>query len=1113
MHLERLEIYGFKSFRDKTVLEFPDKFTAIVGPNGSGKSNIVDAICFVLGKSRGLRVGNLRELIYNGGAEGKESKHTKVSLYLGNKDNRVRISREVNTEGQSVYRIDKKRVSRQEVVELVGDNEYNIILQDDVTRVIDMQSKERRQIIDDLCGIGEYDKKKAKALKELETVENRISDTHIILGEKQGYMEQLEKERSDALRFQELNKELDRCNGSILYKNIESLEKKLEGIDSRLEELENEENNLRERIGGIKKDIDEKTKELKDINSQILELEKEKGLGKIPEIRGELVRKQDRLESLDKTLEDNKKTIHEKKEKRGKLIANINSLEAKLKAAEEKLEFLNVKILEESKKIKGLDVEKKIDAIKTRIFELKSKTASLSESEESNKTRIEDFLLQKEEINQGIKKLLQEKKDLDKQINERNKQHRDDFEEFEQLRDMMPKLEGKIAKIQTLLETLRVEYAAKKTEIETVEKSSGGLKGAINAINKLKEIIEGVHGPIFQLGRVLNPEYEEAMKIAAGGRMYYVVVEDEDTAIKCIKYLREKKIGRATFLPLNKITFRRQDKAPKECIGFARDFITTNARFKPAFDYVFGNTLLVRSLQDAKKIGIGRYHMVTLDGDLLTESGAMTGGYVRKVEIGFSRVDELEKEIKALEKRIIDLDGERQELLLEKKKVGDRLSKLEAPVSSGRTDVEKIRLEKSSLDDRVEDLQHRIEEADNLTKKIKQEIAKNKEEAKSIEVEIKNREKELAVLMKKRSQTNIEHLEKLKDGYRDLEVEEKTLKEKKELLKQQIGEIDDELERMNEQRTELESETKDVSVSIEGLEKELLVMEKENTELMERIEALIDERSTLEEGITELGSGRGEAESGLESVKDEMNSLLIKKASFETKISDFREEFKPYSGIEVLGEGLKRLESMVSEITTSLEALGSVNMRAIETYEVIRKEFDETMERLETLKNERQSIFDFMEKVEQKKRETFMDAFDFVRKSFEQIYRELASGEGTLILDNPRDISDSGLIIKASPEGKRLINIDAMSGGEKVLTCSAFLLAIQRYKPSYFYIVDEIDAALDRENSLKLAEILRNSAAQFLIISHNNEVIKKAESVIGVSMNNGVSQIVGVKLT
>jgi len=282
---------------------------------------------------------------------------------------------------------------------------------------------------------------------------------------------------------------------------------------------------------------------------------------------------------------------------------------------------------------------------------------------------------------------------------------------------------------------------------------------------------------------------------------------------------------------------------------------------------------------------------------------------------------------------------------------------------------------------------------------------------------------------------------------------------------------------------------------------------------MHRIEAMINERSELEKKITELSSKMGEREYELDNINEEINKTSIKNAAIETKLSGLREEFRDFQGVEILERSFKELESRIREIEMELEDIGSVNLRAIESYELINKEFEKTKERLETLKNERQSIFDFMERVEKRKRETFMTTFNVVKNNFEQIYKELTGGRGTLILDNPRAISESGLLINASPKGKKLINMDTMSSGEKVLTSSAFLLAIQRYKPSHFYIVDEMDASLDRENSLRLAEILRNSTAQFILISHNDEVIKKAESVIGVSISNGISQVVGVKLT
>ena len=1114
MRLEKLEIQGFKSFRDKTVLEFPDHFTAIVGPNGSGKSNIVDSICFVLGRSRGLRVNNLRELICNGGVGGKESEYAKVSIYLREGDKkRIKISREIDREGHSTYKIDNKRASRQEIIDLIGDNEYNIILQDDITRVIEMQPRERRQIIDDLCGIREYDKKKAKAIKELERVENRISETHIILGEKKGYLEQLRKERDDAVRYQKLQDELRRCNATILHKNIVSHEKRLKNINLRLEELERKKRGLTEYIENTKRDISEKNEELREINSKILKLEKEKGLAKIPEIKGELVRSHDRIESLNKNLEDIKRRIHERRERRNGLISEINSLESRLKAVNEKLEFLNSRIQEEFRRFKGMGVEEKIDESKTEIFDLRSKINVLLDSNRANEKRIEELMGEKTQIEDRIHELVEREKELGKKITEMNKKYRSELEEFERLKSKIPEINEQQIKIQKLLEGLRVEFAEKKTELETVEKSGGGLRGAVRTIMNLKEIIPGVYGPIFRLGTVLNPDYEEAMKVAAGGRMYNIVVENEDTAIKCINYLRKKRIGRATFLPLNRIKFRRMHRPPRGSIGFARDFITTNAKYKPAFDYIFGNTILVRDLKTAREIGVGKWRMVTLEGDLLTESGAMTGGYIKRVEIGFGRVDELEKELKILDRRIIELDGEKQELQLRKEKMEKKLSKLEISVASGRTDIERMRLEKSSLADKKNELKERIDEIMDDIRNTKKLIAGNEKKIRLIGREIKSREKNLELLMRKRSEIRVDQLEKLKDNYRDLEIEQKTLEERMGLLRQRINEIEEELRDLGKQKEHNERELNEVRSLHSEMKRDLAAMERENSRLMQRIETMLNERSELEKKITELGSKVGEKEYELDNINEEINKTLIKNAEIETKLSSLREEFTNFQGVEIQEISFKELESRIREIEMELEEIGSVNLRAIESYELINKEFEKTKERLETLKNERQSIFDFMERVEKRKRETFMTTFNVVKNNFEQIYKELTGGRGTLILDNPRAISESGLLINASPKGKKLINMDTMSSGEKVLTSSAFLLAIQRYKPSHFYIVDEMDASLDRENSLRLAEILRNSTAQFILISHNDEVIKKAESVIGVSISNGISQVVGVKLT
>jgi len=1115
MHLDKLEIKGFKSFRDKTVLEFPDQFTAIVGPNGSGKSNIIDSICFVLGRSRGLRVNNLSELIYNGGVSGKESEYARVSMYLndGNK-NQIKITREIDRAGKSIYKLNNKRSSRQEIMDIVGDNEYNIILQDDVTRIIDMKPKERRQIIDDLCGIAEYDKKKEKALHELEKVEARISEVHIILGEKQGYLEELGRERDEAIRYQDLQDELKRCKASILYLEIRDHEKRENKLNEKIEQLRREKRQNSDRIKEIEIEISERNNKLKGINSEILRLEEEKGSTKLVELRGEIIRNRDKLENLNTTLQNLKSEISEKKKKKQALMEEEKILEQKLKEISEKIEPLSEKIEKESRKVGSLEIDKDIDKLKTDIFDLRSKIATNAEICERYNSEIKDLLDEKSSLEERIKRSLKEEKEIARRIDDHLIENKSNFEEYERLRSELPKIDQRYNDICKELQEMQMKFTEKNSELKTLERTSGGLNSSISAVMNLKKIIPGIYGTVSQLGSISDSRYEKALQIAAGGRMQNIVVENEDTAIKCIEYLRKKRVGRATFLPLNKINPQVSKNVPKLAIGFARNFITSPYKFEKIFAYVYGDTLLVENLDKAKKIGVGKWRMVTIDGDLLSKEGAMTGGYLRNVGLKFSSTDELEREIKYLENRIIELDGERQELELEKRKIEEKISKLEDSVDSGKIYMEKIRLEKEMLGEKRKGFQQRVNELDARIDDLKKKISDGNALVKKIKRDLQIKENGLEKLLKKSSKVDTTVLEKFREEKYQLEVEQNRLVEKRTLILEQIDDITKELRELNREYKDVDENIEKTQKAISKLEKMLSIREKENIELMDNVERLIDHRSRIEKEITDFSNERGKLEFELERINEKISKIEIEKARTETHLSDLKREFASYPEVELMKDKkLKELEDMVLNIENQLREFGSINMRAIESYDILKKEFEDITGKLETLKNERQSIFNFMEKVEQRKRETFMKTFEVVKKNFERIFKEISGGEGTLILDNPRDISECGLLITASPKGKKVLSLDAMSGGEKVLTSSAFLLAIQQYKPSYFYIVDELDAALDKENSVKLAQMLKKSDAQFMIVTHNDVMVRYAQSVIGVSMNNGISQVVGVKLS
>lgn len=1114
MHLDKLEIKGFKSFKDKTVLEFPDQFTAIVGPNGSGKSNIIDSICFVLGRSRGLRVNNISELICNGGMDSKPCETAKVTMHLSNgADERIKVSREIDRTGKSVYRLDDKTTSRQEILEVMGDNEYNIILQSDVNKVIDMKPKERRRIIDDICGIAEYDSKKEKAVRELEKVEAKIAEVHIITGEKQGYLGELGREREEALRYQELRALQKTLKASILGLAVQDHERRENRLSEKIKSLKEQRESNSERIREIKLGILEKNKELKEINSKVFELEEERGAGRLVELKGEITRNRDRLENLESALKATERNLSEKKERKEAFSAEDKKTGDEIKDITAKLTPLEERIREESAKVSSMGPDLATDKLKTGIFDIKSKLATALEIRERDEAEMRKLQNENSELETKIKESLEKEKNLARTIDDHLIENKSGFKEYESLKVEIPAIDQKYNALSRELEEARIVLAEKKSELKTLERTSDNLSHSVSAVMNLKTVIPGIYGTVSQLGSVSNTEYAKALQIAAGNRLQSLVVDDENTAAKCIEYLKKKKVGRATFLPLSKIKAKVQDTPPRGAIGFARNFITTPFKFEKIFAYVYADTLVVKDIDSAKKIGIGKWRMVSTDGDLITKEGAMTGGYAKDVSIKFSSTEDLEKEIKELEKNVIELDGGRQELEARKKKTEEKITKLEDSVSGAKTGIEKTRLEKDALASRRSEYSQRLE---TVKKDLDELCARTSAAAKSAETmqqQLKENEKKLDAQMKESPRIDTAILDSLKEEKHALDIHKGRLEEKRDLLAARIKDLSFEIESLGKEQKETVSSMEKTRQTLSELEEKLGAQEKVNSRLMEDIEDLINRRSRIEEEITSLGGENGKIEYELSRINEDLGRQEIEKAKIETKHADLRKELEAYAETPAIPDKkTKELEAMLLDAETRLHEFGSVNMRAVESYDTLKKEIEEITAKLETLKNERQSIYDFMETVEQKKRDTFMEAFDIVKGNFEKIFRDISEGEGTLILDNPREISECGLLIAASPKGKKLLNIDLMSGGEKVLTTSAFLLAIQQYKPSHFYIVDELDAALDKENSARLAEMLSKTPAQFMLITHNDALIKYSQSVIGVSMTGGVSQVVGVKL-
>jgi chromosome segregation protein len=827
-YITKIVIQGFKSFNKKIAAPLIPGFNIICGPNGSGKSNILDAICFVLGRTsaKSLRADRLHELIFHGGNGKSPADHAAVTLYLDNskkafkyEDQEISVARKVNRRGVSIYKINGKTTTREKVLELLSSariypDGHNIVLQGDVTQIIEMNPIERRFIIDEISGIADYNDKKGKAMKDLDAVDQKLKEAEIVITERYDIFKKLEEERNAALRYQLLQKQLTALKASLAYRKLTNFQDNLKLIEEQIVKKDKENEQLQKDVERIEKELEGR----------------EKAIGQIAE-----------------------------------------------------------KVIKYSKKI---EVEKEISYIRTKLMINKDKI-------ESNKKEIE-------------------------------------------------RLESLITKLSDL------EY--KKME-------EGGIPRAVKTILSLN--LKGVQGSISKLMTV--PEkYQIAAEIAAGPHMNDIVVDTDATASYCIDYLKREKIGRATFLPLNKIRSKKLEEKEilkKEgVLGLASELMKYEKEFAPAIEFVFGNTVVVRSLDIARAIGIGKVRMVTIDGDLVERSGAMIGGY----------------------------------LIRSHPKLAERMA---------RDEIEEYRKLKARLED---DIKQFTEENSLLEEKLK-EFSKSEEVKDFIDVE------------------------KLK--------------------------VDSE----------------------------------------EEIDKLRQERKVAYEKRLIL--------------QTDLNKLSINKAKIEAELENVKIEVQQYGEIKYLDQGVKILETGINATMNELARLGAVNFKAIEQYESFSKEFDEYKTKYEKILEEKKAVLGMIEQIEQKRREIFYKCLKEISFKFDELFKRMTSGSASLELEDPMNL-ESGLLIQASPGGKISLNIDSMSGGEKSLTALAFLFAVQEYRPAPFYILDEVDAALDKENSKKVADMVKelSKTAQFIVITHNDTTIREGDVVYGVTMSQGESKIIGLEL-
>jgi chromosome segregation protein len=1144
LHITELEIDNFKSFSKKTKIPFLEGFSVISGPNGSGKSNIIDSILFVLAlsSSRNLRAEKLTDLInLNSGRNTAE-----VSLEFSDG---TKIKRRIKRTGNGYYSynyLNDRLCKQSDIVEHLAKHGikphgYNVVMQGDVTRIMEMSDFERRKIIDEIAGVSEFDTKKQQALSELDIVRERIEREELLLIELTKRVNELKREREHALEYQKWQKDLSFFQNCRAAAQLHEREKELASLRqstdehtiliSRIDADRSLEENELSYLKADLKDIDDliNRKSGSDYLKLIAELEEAKGGIKLAEQTIVRLRKEKEgnLETINRVYMDTKRAETRVAECTDQIRtlsidrtniameiagtrANLEKLESEIKKHGENTEgareslFSLLKELEEKKGQRSEILHQQdmlIEKSRMRTTELDRLTQLLRQLDE-------EFAVKQSQLTDGEKSvsdLLSQKKELDRTLSE---------------------LEGGLFAQRSSLERLRTEIRENEQDVyrlEAAQQARGESGGkAIEAVKAM----EHVHGTIAELGKA-PAEYSTALNIAAGNKLQFVVCDDDQVAADAIQYLKSERLGRVTFLPLNKL------KPPalpplKEpgVIDYAVNLIEYDPKYDRAFAVTLGATIVVDTLERARKL-IGKYRMVTLEGELLEKSGAMTGGATKKpggrgfgaaVDDEIYRIRahlaEIQGEAATLESGIKRLTEEVDTKRAARNEIDQNVARLGMFTEEFSRRFDAITVEKQTIEAAVARQQEETRNGTSELTQLEETLDKTTAEINAINARIEEIKKRL-------DDTNIPVLtDQIEKKRKEIEESERRLRNKEADINDAMRErqhFSSRLTELGEDRSRQEERNRQIDTDISGFNDQIATCKSQIAGLEERQKEFSGE-------LDELRSKRSDTTRQIQDSELKLMKFDAEKERLTIQMTAIRERARTL-GIEVdmlreqVGEmdtnlSLSEIEGKIAEADGALRKIGAVNMLAIEEYEKVQRQVGERTERKETLSHERATLIERIEKFEQMKYEAFTTAFRAIDTNFREIFARLTSGSGHLILENEEDPFAGGMTFAVQPRDKKVHLLSSLSGGEKSLTTLAFIFSIQRYIPAPFYAFDEVDMSLDGSNVERIASMITELSpqSQFVIVSLRKPMIEAAQRIMGVTLRPDKSTLVtGVK--
>lgn len=1187
MNFEKIDIYGFKSFADKVEIKFEPGITAIVGPNGCGKSNVADSIRFVMGEqsAKQMRGSSMLDVIFNGTEKRKAQSYCEVSLFFDNSQkifnldyDKVILTRKLYKSGESEYSINKNVCRRRDVIDAfrdigLGKESYSVIGQGKIDNILSAKPEDRRNVFEEAAGISKFKEERTSSENKLANVNDNLTRINDILAELDKQIGPLKNQAENAKIFVELSNRLKELEISIyvygydhssaekakINETIQSIDEELalrqvefeqatkeyEFSQSQIDSLDESINQLRNELLNLSVALEKQNGEIKLIDQKIsiLKEQNEKLLGQIDQgkflqennqketekLQNDKQNTQNYIENLENELKNLESNYGITMEKLNLGFANAENVDAEFFSAIERQGDIKSALLKyqtelASLKEKGKELLQEEDSLKAEQTLLQTKTDAAETEIEGLENQIEEKTSQRRSIVEEINKLQTEADEVGEEIEEKKASYHEANSKYNVLSDMKEYNEGFVIGVKRLLE-----------QAKTGSSVGGKVVGVVASLMRVPA------------------KYEVAIEMALGSSVQNIVTKNEDDAKNLIEYLKSNKFGRVTFLPITSVKERGLSPiawsklSMPGIFGVASELIEYDEEYSKIFNSLLGTTVIADNLDNATAFARATsftVRVVTLDGDIISTAGSMTGGSRKDNAGGLIGRD---REIEELKIKLENIKQDIENLILSQNKIKADIAKKSNDLSAKIDEIHELEMTKAKSEELVSGYSNQEDEIENNLAELRISMSVNLDKIDFVEKQIEqfslenenaNIKKNQVSATKRQASDDFGKLRNIRDELMGKIAEQR---QKLESERNNLANLEKQIERIYVSTAENEYRTKEALLEVQKNNQEIDNYNSQITEIMsksefsadnrkvdavsEKIGKLTTEKKLAQQKMNEADGNKmllaGEIQRARDRRAKEENAIVKIDSDLENMQNRVWEEYQMTYGDAkehtIPDFDIKEGTAECAEVKRKIQRLGNVNLSAIEDIKTVSERYDDMSRQRDDLVKAQEDLRIIIKNLTETMEQKFKVCFDEIRSNFRVIFRELfGGGKADICLDDENNCLECGIDIIAEPPGKKLQSITLLSGGEKALTAVAILFSILKLRPMPFCVLDEIEAALDDANVERYAKYLHRYSGdtQFIVITHRKPTMELADALYGVTMEEkGVSKVVSVKLS